>query len=414
MRIHINLSKSRVSNEVMALSRDKAKNIVDKLFLGEESMTGWVNWPNSIPNELFQKIEKTAEQIRKKCNLLIVIGIGGSYLGTAALLDALGGSKEGCPQIEFAGQNLSGVYQKNVADKIGSHDTCICVISKSGNTMETSIAYSILKEKLISKYGVEEALQRIVIITDGTNGTLRKESNINNIMSFDIPADIGGRYSVLTAVGLFPLAVAGIKIKKIIEGASEMADHDYWINSGINYALTRFALFNRGKELEIFEYYNPSLHWLGEWTKQLFGESEGKEGRGLFPVSLTLSTDLHSIGQYLQEGKQFFFETVINITKWHEDIIIPNSINNELAGKSLNEINQYAVKGVVAAHSKADIPIVQITLDESNEYCLGQLVYFFEMTAAITAKLMDVNPFTQDGVEKYKSEINKYIKILVV
>lgn len=210
-------------------------------------------------------------------------------------------------------------------------------------------------------------------------------------------------------MGLFPLAVAGIKIRKIVAGASEMANQDYWINGGINYALTRFSLFNSGKELEIFEYYNPSLHWLGEWTKQLFGESEGKSGRGLFPVSLTLSTDLHSIGQYLQEGKQFFFETVINVSKWYEDIIIPNTLNNGLAGKSLNEINQYAVKGVIEAHSKADIPIIQITLDESNEYCIGQLIYFFEMTAAVTAKLMDVDPFTQSGVEKYKLEIKKLL-----
>lgn len=409
MRIHINNKKSCVSANAMGIHYDKSVNIVKDLFSQHEPMTEWVNWPKNISEEYLANIEEASKLIQDRYEQMIVIGIGGSYLGTYALLDALGGHINGYPDIAFAGQNLCGEYQKSVADKIDQKNTCICVISKSGTTMETSIAYSIFKDKLIQKYGMEEACKRIIIITDANSGFLRDEANKMSCMSFPIPNNIGGRYSVLTAVGLFPLAVAGYNIRKLIAGAREICNEDYWINGGINYSLIRYAQFTRGKEIEIFEYYNPYLHYFGEWTKQLFGESEGKEGRGIFPVSLTLSTDLHSIGQYLQEGKQVFFETVININKYNHDIIIPDIDGNPYGGMSLNKINQYAVKGVIAAHSKVDIPIVQITADSNNEQCFGQLVYFFEMSAAISAKLMNVNPFNQDGVEKYKKEIKNFI-----
>ena len=409
MRIHLNLSKARVSSDVRAQYIERAQGIASGLFNDDEPMTGWVNLPNGDLSELIDSINETADKVRSICDTFVVIGIGGSYLGAAAVLDAVGGPREGCPEILFAGQNLSGPYMMNVLNVVRNRDVCLCVVSKSGTTMETSIAFEILKAEMESKYG-DGASDRIICITDPEKGNLRKLGTEKGYAMFDIPDNIGGRYSSFTPATLIPLAVAGLRIDRFLEGAKEIANEKFWVTGGLRYALNRYSLLNRGKEIEIFEYYNPQMEKLGEWMKQLFGESEGKEGRGLFPVSLTFPTDLHSIGQYLQEGKQIFFETVINISNWKDDVYIPESIEIEgLGGRSLNEVSQIALKGVVLAHSKVDIPIIQIDVDTNSEYSIGQLLYFMMMTAAITGKLMRIDPFTQDGVEKYKAEITSIL-----
>ncbi|MBQ0017901.1 MAG: glucose-6-phosphate isomerase [Clostridiales bacterium] len=387
-------------------SKDRALDIMKELRRDTEEYTGWVNWPSSIPEAWMREMESAAASIRTKCDKFIVVGIGGSYLGAAAIVDALGGSAPGCPEILFAGNTLSGNYHADFGPIVRDNDVCICVVSKSGGTMESRLAFSILKDMLYEKYGRKEAAERIVAITDPVKGILREEVAREGYTSFEIPANIGGRYSAFTPTIMLPLAVAGADIRAFVRGAQAIQENEQWWNEkGVNYALARYALFETGKTIEVFEYYDPSLRLIGEWCKQLFGESEGKDGKGLFPTSLTLSTDLHSMGQFLQEGNQVFFETVINILNWDKDVIIPETAGDNLAGRSLNDINQMAVKGVIAAHSKADIPIVQIELDNCKEYSLGQLLYFLMMTAAVTGKLMDVNPFNQLGVEKYKSEI---------
>lgn len=404
MKVHVNLEKVNNYSEYVNSNFDKSIDIMGYLRKDPEDFTGWVNWPCEISDEFLTSLENTAEDIKSKCNTLVVIGIGGSYLGTAAVIDALGGSKAGCPEVVFAGNNLSGNYHAKFKKIIDDNEVCLCVVSKSGGTMESRIAFSLLKAMMYDKYGEEETAKRIVAITDPVKGILRQETNEKGYASFEIPGNIGGRYSAFTAGIMFPLAVAGVDIRAFVQGAKDAAcDDEFWKNEGVKYALTRFGLNESGKDIEVFEYYDPSLRLIGEWCKQLFGESEGKEGKGLFPASLTLSTDLHSMGQYLQDGKQVFFETVINVLNWDKDVVVPEG--DSLAGMSLNEINQNARKGVIEAHSKVGVPIIQIEVEDIKEYCLGQLLYFFMMTAAITGKLMEIDPFTQDGVEQYKAEI---------
>lgn len=389
--------------------REKALAIRAELKEDKEDFTGWVNWPSEIPEEWMSKMEKVAEDVRKKCDRLIVIGIGGSYLGTAAIIDALGGSRPGCPEVIYAGNNMSGYYHAGLKEVIDNHETCLCVVSKSGGTMESRLAFSILKDWMYEKYGKEETARRIISITDPAKGILREETDKEGYVDFEIPGNIGGRYSAFTPGIMFPLAVAGVDIRTLLRGADEMSGNEAFWQEGLDYALTRYALYKAGKAIEVFEYYDPSLRLIGEWCKQLFGESEGKEGKGIFPASLTFSTDLHSMGQFLQEGNQIFFETIINVLKRNRDVKVPESAGPELAGRSLNDINAMAVKGVMAAHAKADIPMVRIDVDEMNEEALGQLLYFFMMTAAVTGKLMGIDPFNQPGVEDYKQEIRNLL-----
>ncbi|MBQ6388057.1 MAG: glucose-6-phosphate isomerase [Mogibacterium sp.] len=389
---------------------NRALAIMDELREDKEAYTGWVNWPVTLPAEWMEKMKTVAEDIRGKCDRLIVIGIGGSYLGTAAVLEALGGSKEGYPELVYAGNNMSGFYHAGLKKVVDEHDVCVCVVSKSGGTMESRLAFSIIKGWMYEKYGREETAARIVAITDPHKGILREESDAEGYVTFEIPSNIGGRYSAFTPGIMFPLAVAGVDIEAFVGGAKAVqADKEYWKNEGVRYALTRYALNQQGKHIEVFEYYDPSMRLIGEWCKQLFGESEGKEGKGLFPASLTFSTDLHSMGQFLQEGTQIFFETVINVLNRDADVIVPESAGPELAGRSLNDINKMAVKGVMAAHRKADIQIVRIDVEDMTEYSLGQLLYFFMMTAAVTGKLMCIDPFNQPGVEDYKQEIRNLL-----
>lgn len=397
--------KVSISKEGM----EKALAIRAELKEDKEDFTGWVNWPSEIPAEWISKMEEVAEDVRKKCDRLIVIGIGGSYLGTAAIIDALGGSKPGCPEVIYAGNNMSGYYHAGLKEVIENHETCLCVVSKSGGTMESRLAFSILKDWMYEKYGREETAKRIISITDPANGILREETDREGYADFEIPGNIGGRYSAFTPGIMFPLAVAGVDIKALLRGAEAISENEEFWKEGLEYALTRYELYKSGKMIEVFEYYDPSLRLIGEWCKQLFGESEGKEGKGIFPASLTFSTDLHSMGQFLQEGNQIFFETIINVLSRKADVVVPESAGPELAGRSLNDINAMAVKGVMAAHAKADIPMMKIDVDEMNEEALGQLLYFFMMTSAVTGKLMGIDPFNQPGVEDYKQEIRNLL-----
>lgn len=404
MKISLNLDKTFIDDSVLDERRGFARQIVEDLYSCTETYNGWVKWPSEGAWHNIPSIEAEAERIRDLCDVLVVVGIGGSYLGTAAILEALGGNRPGCPDVIFAGTNLSGAYHSRLLKSIADRDVCMCVVSKSGTTMESRLAFTIMKRFLDEKYGAE-AYKRIVAITDPVKGLLREETEEKGYASFEIPANIGGRYSAFTPAILFPLAVAGIDIRRFVQGAKDMEESSYIRNEALDYALTRLALMESGKDVEIFEYYDPCYGKIGEWAKQLFAESEGKEGKGLLPVSLTFSTDLHSIGQFLQEGRQMFFETLLNVRNWGDDVEIPFCAGNAFDGRMLNEINALSLQGVVAAHSKAGIPIVQIDIEENDEYCLGQLMYFMMITTAVTGKMMGVDPFTQDGVEKYKAEI---------
>ncbi len=409
MKIKIDLAHAGNAESYAASNYKKAEEIRAYLCKDEEDYTGWVNWPSEIPTEWMTKMEKVAEDIRSKCDRLIVIGIGGSYLGTAAIIDALGGSKKGCPEVIYAGNNMSGYYHAGLKEVIDNHDVCLCVVSKSGGTMESRLAFSILKDWMYEKYGREETACRIVAITDPAKGILREETDAEGYVDFEIPGNIGGRYSAFTPGIMFPLAVAGVDIKALLKGAEDISKDETFWQEGLKYALARYALYEAGKSVEVFEYYDPSLRLIGEWCKQLFGESEGKEGKGIFPASLTFSTDLHSMGQFLQDGHQIFFETIVNVVKREKDVIVPESAGAELAGRSLNEINSMAVKGVMAAHAKADIPMIKIDVEDMKEEALGQLLYFFMMSAAVTGKLMEIDPFNQPGVEDYKQEIRNLL-----
>jgi glucose-6-phosphate isomerase len=407
--VKLDLAKADAKYYSDEAKRAKALAIREELRQNKEDFTGWVNWPTELPAEWMSDMKRVADDVRSKCDNLIVIGIGGSYLGTAAVIEALGGSKPGCPEILYAGNNMSGHYLADFKAVVEDNDVCLCVVSKSGGTMESRLAFSVLKDWMYEKYGREETAKRIVAITDPKKGILREESDKEGYVTFEIPGNIGGRYSAFTPGIMFPLAVAGVDIDTFVKGAKDISlDEEFW-QEGIKYAVTRHSLLEAGKKIEVFEYYDPSLRLIGEWCKQLFGESEGKEGKGLFPASLTFSTDLHSMGQFLQEGSQVFFETIFNVLKRDKDVTVPASAGADLAGKSLNEINAMAVKGVMAAHAKAGIQMIKLDIEEISEYGLGQLLYFLMMTSAVTGKLMGIDPFNQPGVEDYKQEIRNLL-----
>ena len=450
MNIKVDLSTSGITSDVRALLAEDAKAAKEKLWSGKEDFTGWVSLPSSLCGseadvpfkidpcpegydlvEEFEDMKRTAEEIRGKCNLLVVVGIGGSYMGAKCVIDALAGEisvKEEAtgqefPEVIFAGCNMSAAFHRNVIKKMHEKETCLCVISKSGGTTEPLAAFSILKEEMDAKYGAD-ATSRIYAITDKSKGRLREEADEAGYKTFIVPDNIGGRYSVLTPVGLLPIAVAGIDIDALVKGAKDLAEEfgqagsqadkqtDGKADSITNYAISRVALSKSGKWIEIFEYFHPELDFFGEWLKQLFGESEGKEGKGIFPASLMFSRDLHSMGQFIQQGKQMFFETMIIIEDRGEDITIPQSAGAPLAGKTLEQINDCAIKGVAAAHTKAGVPVIKIILPKMDAYNMGQLIYFFEMTCGIAAYISGVNPFDQPGVEAYKAEMKAEIDAL--
>jgi glucose-6-phosphate isomerase len=380
---------------------------------------GWIDLPINYDKDEFNKIQKAAEKIKADSDVLLVIGIGGSYLGARAAIEFLrhsfynSVSKEirKTPEIYFVGNNISSTYMNHLRDVIGDRDFSINVISKSGTTTEPAIAFRIFKKLLIDKYGKEEAAKRIYATTDKSKGALKNLATSEGYESFVVPDDIGGRFSVLTSVGLLPIAVSGADIAKLMEGAASMRKHcleaPYEENDSLLYAAIRNILLKKGKTIEILVNYEPSLHYVSEWWKQLYGESEGKDQKGIYPASVDFTTDLHSMGQFIQDGQRTLFETIVNIENSSSEIIIEEEEVdldglNYLAGKSVDFINKSAMKGTLLAHTDGNVPNLLVNLPMQNEYYLGQLFYFFEFACGISGYLLGVNPFDQPGVESYK------------
>ncbi len=420
-----NLYNKFNSNELQKLNT-KAKQIKSDLYAkngkGSE-YTGWVNLPSTINSNLITDINKTAQSF-SNVKFVVVIGIGGSYLGAKAVIEGLKNNFSNfidnkTPHILYAGFNISEDYVYELKQLLTGKDFGIIVISKSGTTLEPALAFRVLKDLLEKNVGTEKSKNRIVAITDKSKGALKKLATQNGYKTFIIPDDVGGRYSVLTPVGLLPIAIAGFSIQKIINGAV-IAENDAK-NSDINsdlamqYAITRNLLYASGKKVEMLVNYNPKLHFFGEWWKQLFGESEGKDGKGIFPTIGNFTTDLHSMGQYIQEGERHLFETVLSIEKPNNEIVIPLSEANldslnYLAGKNVEFANKQAQEGTRIAHENGNIPNLTIEIPVLDEFNIGKLIYFFEIACAYSAYFIDVNPFNQPGVEAYKLKMFELLK----
>ncbi|GAA0588419.1 glucose-6-phosphate isomerase [Virgibacillus siamensis] len=378
---------------------------------------GWLNLPETYDQEEFSRIKQTADKIRNNSDVLLVIGIGGSYLGARAALEMLNhsfGLNPNGPQIIFAGHQLSSTYLHELFDVLEGKDVSINVISKSGTTTEPAIAFRIFKKYLIEKYGESEARQRIFATTDKEKGALKTSADEEGYETFVIPDDIGGRYSVLTAVGLLPIAVSGISIDDMMHGAktavNDLNNASLDENPAYQYAAVRNILYNKGKTIEMLINYEPQLQYVAEWWKQLFGESEGKDQKGIFPASANFTTDLHSMGQYIQDGRRDLFETVLHVTKPKHNITLEPDENNSdglnyLAGKTIHDINDNAFQGTMLAHTDGGVPNLIIELPALDAYSFGYMVYFFEKACAISGYLLGVNPFDQPGVEAYKKNM---------
>ena len=379
---------------------------------------GWVNLPTEIDESLLADIEKTAADLRKKSEIFVVIGIGGSYLGARAVIEALQnhfapltGEK---PLIVYAGHNMSEDYLHDLMAILDKKDYSLAVISKSGTTTEPAIAFRILKQHIINKYGEKEAASRIIAITDKARGALKQLANVKGYKTYIVPDDVGGRFSVLTPVGLLPIAMAGIDIRALVKGAVEMEQQckakPTLENPVTKYAVVRQALYAQGLTNEIMVNYEPRLVYFSEWWKQLYGESHGKQHKGIFPASVTFSTDLHSMGQYIQDGLRNLFETVISVENSNHELRIPMENDdldqlNYIAGKRISEVNHKAELGTVLAHEDGGVPNLRIVIPEVSAKVLGELIYFFEMACAVSGYMLDVNPFDQPGVEAYKKNM---------
>ena len=377
---------------------------------------GWLDLPVDYDKDEFARIKKAAKKIQNDSEVLVCIGIGGSYLGAQAAIEFLnsnfyGKEKTDMPTVVFCGNSLSGSYLYDLIEWVGDKDFSINVISKSGTTTEPSVAFRIFKDKLIKKYGKEEAAKRIYATTDRQKGALKTEADAEGYEEFVVPDDIGGRFSVLSAVGLLPIAVAGGDIDALMKGAADAradyTDTDVHKNSPYQYAALRNILYRKGYTTEIVENYEPNLRMFGEWCKQLMGESEGKDNKGIWPSSANFTTDLHSLGQYIQEGLRNLFETVIRVENPRHDVKIPGDEKNLdqlnfLEGKSLNYVNDRAYEGVVLAHTDGGVPVMTVNIPDQTEHTLGYMIYFFELAIAISGYLNGINPFNQPGVEEYK------------
>lgn len=405
---------SFVSSEEVMGWEGKVKEAHDKIQnktgAGSEFL-GWVDWPINYDKEEFARIKMAAEKIRSDSQVLVVIGIGGSYLGSRAVIEALGGDKR--VEICFAGNDLSSRHISDLLKKIEGKDVSLNIISKSGTTTEPALVFRILREWMEKKYG-EEASKRIYATTDKEKGVLKQLSNEKGYETFVVPDDIGGRYSVLTAVGLLPIAVVGINIEEMMNGANEARisyqNEKLEENDCYKYAVYRNILYGQGKTIEILVNYEPNLYFLSEWWKQLFGESEGKDKKGIFPAAVGFTTDLHSMGQFIQDGNRILFETVLSVEEDEENLVIkedPQDLDglNFLAGKTLDEVNKKAMEGTVLAHMEGGVPNLIIRLPKLDAYNLGYLLYFWEKACAISAYLLGVNPFDQPGVEAYKKKM---------
>ena len=403
------------------IAEDAKKTLVEKTGAGNDFL-GWIDLPVDYDKEEFARIQKAAEKIQNDSEVLLVIGIGGSYLGARAAIEFLRHSfynnvtKEvrKTPEIYFVGNNISSTYIAHLLDVIGDRDFSINMISKSGTTTEPAIAFRVFKKKLIEKYGREEANKRIYATTDKSKGALKNLANEEGYESFVVPDDVGGRFSVLTGVGLLPIAVSGADITKLMEGAASMREEclnkPFMENDSVLYAAIRNILLRKGKGIEILANYEPSFHYVAEWWKQLYGESEGKDQKGIFPAAVDLTTDLHSMGQFIQDGQRTMFETVVNIENSKCEIIMEEEETdldglNYLAGKSVDFINKSAMKGTLLAHTDGQVPNLMVNVPEQNEFYLGQLFYFFEFACGVSGYILGVNPFDQPGVESYKKNM---------
>ena len=420
----INFNNALINNDEINKYEDMVKDIHNKLHdncNSQDNFMGWLDLPINYDKEELEQIKKCAEMVKNNSKYLLVIGIGGSYLGARAVIEALTSTfyniRENSPIILYVGNNLSTSYINDIIKIIGNDDFSINVISKSGTTTEPAIAFRIFKKILENKYG-NNASERIIVTTDEEKGALHTIAKENNYQTFKIPNNIGGRYSVLTAVGLFPIAVANINVDKLLNGA--IKSYDKYNNSNLNvndcykYAVIRNLLYHKDKNIEIFASYEPRLHYFIEWLKQLFGESEGKDGKGIFPVGVEFTTDLHSLGQYIQDGKRNLFETVLNIENANESFTMTKEENNldnlnYLEGLTLDYINHKAMEGTIDAHVSNDVPNILINVEKLDEETIGELIYFFELACAMSGFILNVNPFNQPGVEKYKQNMFKLL-----
>ena len=405
---------------------EEIHNELRKKRLDKDEFLGWICLPSKYNKRELEKIKKCAKKIRENSEILVVIGIGGSYLGSRAIIESLthtfynllSQEQRKSPQILYVGNNMSSTYLNDLVELIGDRDLSINVISKSGTTTEPAIAFRFFREFMENKYGIKEARKRIYVTTDKKNGALKMLAERENYETFVIPDNIGGRYSVLTPVGMLPIATAGIDIDKILEGAKfaeeKYNDPNLKYNDCYKYAVVRNILYKSMKNIELLVTYEPKLHYLIEWWKQLFAESEGKDKKGIFPTGAEFTTDLHSIGQYIQEGKRNLFETVINIEKQESNIKIHLDEDNldelnYIQNKTMDYVNKKAMQGTIEAHVEGQVPNIIINIEKLDEETIGHLIYFFELACAMSGKLLGVNPFNQPGVEKYKTNMFKLL-----
>ena len=408
----VSMKKLVMDAKALLLSREGAGN----------DFLGWIDLPEDYDKEEFDRIKKAARKIQEDSEVLLVIGIGGSYLGARAAIEFLrhsfynmvDKSIRKTPEIYFVGNSISSTYIKHLMDVIGERDFSINMISKSGTTTEPAIAFRVFKEMMEKKYGKEEAAKRIYATTDKARGSLKKLATEEGYETFVVPDDVGGRFSVLTAVGLLPIAVSGADIDKLMEGAQAgrkyAVEADFDDNDALQYAALRNILLRKGKTVEILANYEPGVHFVSEWWKQLHGESEGKDQKGILPASVDLTTDLHSMGQFIQDGARIIFETVLNVETSREEILIgeePVDLDglNYLAGKTVDFVNKNAMNGTILAHTDGQVPNLIVNIPEVNEFYLGQLFYFFEFACGVSGYLLGVNPFNQPGVESYKKNM---------
>ena len=428
--IKLNLKNTGISQKSIMEYKEQVENIHKELHQkanDEKDFVGWLELPTNYDKKEFSRIKKAAKKIKKESDILVVIGIGGSYLGARAVIESLTSTfnnmltekQRKYPQILYVGNNLSPNYINELIEYIGDKDFSVNVISKSGTTTEPAIAFRIFREILENKYGIDEARSRIYVTTDKARGALKTLADNEGYEKFVIPDNVGGRYSVLTAVGLLPIATAGIDIDKLMQGAQNAQerydDPNLKYNECYKYAVTRNILYKLYKNTEILVNYEPKMHYFTEWWKQLYGESEGKDQKGIFPAGVDFTTDLHSMGQYIQEGRRNLFETVISVEKPKSDITINKDEDNldglnYLAGKTLDYVNKKAMEGTVKAHVTGDVPNIMLTIENLDEENIGELIYFFEKACAMSGMILGVNPFNQPGVEEYKKNMFKLLK----
>ena len=428
--IKVNFEKTGIDKKEIMKYKQEVENIHKNLHersTDDGDFVGWLELPTNYDKEEFERIKEAAKRINKDSDILVVIGIGGSYLGARAVIESLTSTfaniqtskQRKHPMILYVGNNLSPNYINELIEVIADNDFSINVISKSGTTTEPAIAFRIFREMLENKYGIDEARSRIYVTTDKEKGALKQLSDEEGYETFVVPDNVGGRYSVLTAVGLLPIATAGIDIDKLMNGArvaqEKYADNDLKYNECYQYAVVRNLLYKDGKTTEILVNYEPKMHYFTEWWKQLFGESEGKDSKGIFPAGVDFTTDLHSMGQYIQQGIRNLSETVISIEKPHSNILINSDDDNldglnYLSGKTLDYVNKKAMEGTIEAHVSGGVPNTVLSIEKIDEQNIGELIYFFELACSISGNILGVNPFNQPGVEEYKKNMFRLLE----